>query len=90
MIIFAKMAIKYPQLSDGAIRLTDYGSWVWNNDEKYYTEAKAELAELGVTNWDSFQQLIKDLDSVVYTLKDLKKDLKLLQVPFEAAYLRHH
>jgi hypothetical protein len=88
MITFAKMAIKFPELSSRAIRLADYGSWIWDRND--YFEEKAELAKLGIVDATTFQQVIDSLDVVSYTFKDLKKDLKEMQTPFENQYLKTH
>ncbi len=87
MIVFAKMAIKFPQLSSNAVRLTDYGQWAWEKED-HYTNEKLEYAAIGVTTYDELQTLINDLSSITYTLRDLKKDLKVIKDIFTDAYIR--
>jgi hypothetical protein len=83
MLIFAKMSIKYPTLSNTAINLTSMGEWCWADDVAYYTSAKLELANIGIHNYEALQHCLKSLDSIKYTIKDLKRDLKAINAAFE-------
>jgi hypothetical protein len=70
----------FPTLSLEAIRCFDNGSYMWGN--AHYEKTLAEFASIGIHSYDDLQRTIKNLDSTLYTIKDLKKDLKVITNAF--------
>jgi hypothetical protein len=72
--------LTYPILSYEAIRCFDNGSYMWASDS--YKKTLKELSLVGINNYDELQAAIKNLDATLYTMKDLKKDLKAITTAF--------
>jgi hypothetical protein len=83
MRMFVLISRLYPTLSIQALRLFDYGEWVWEPARIDYAKQLKELAVIGITSYAQMQSVCKSLDMNSYPNSELKTDLNQLKVVFK-------
>ncbi len=85
MLMYARTAIAYPGVSIDAIRNVDAGEWIWKDTPCLdYRVAQLQVA-FNADNAADMDRVRAELNSVPYSMTDLKKDLREITEVFRAA-----
>jgi hypothetical protein len=80
MLTYAKLRLKYPNVSDSAIRnIESVGKYKFEGE--YAQHCAAHFAEFGVKSIEEQRQILQNLH-VQYEMSHLKKDLKAIKEAF--------
>ena len=83
MLMFCRARIQYPNVSEEAIRALDNGDWIWKDESG--SPYRDHLIELGINSKVEADAVRTRLETIAYTMKDLRRDLKALSVTFRSA-----
>ena len=90
MMTYCRVVRKFPTLSMDAIDIFNCGEWWWKQkvtDNKKYAKIVnkilAELKAVGINSYDEMKAVVDNLDDSVYTMKELRKDLKAINTAFK-------